>query len=188
MSCLWFYNTHLEYSLWKKRQCVACLVKHIFFISYSKKRNTLRNIWKFFVFFQILYCYQHSLSNKEIIFQFLNFFIKSLSVLCTYKNYNEDQPNSAWFKDFFFHLSFWNIFTAPFLKVMTVEDNMKKVMAGNHMFLTFKYYIQSIIQTRYTRDTYTPLHVSKTEYFNYGGYTFGCRYLRVRQNRSLYVI
>ena len=70
----------------KKDSALPAWLNIFFFISYSKKWNTLRNIWKISVFFQILYCYQHSLSNKEIIFQFLNFFIKSLSVLCTYKN------------------------------------------------------------------------------------------------------
>ena len=62
------------------------------------------------------------------------------------------------------------------LQVMSWEDNMDLVLKGNHMFLAWKYFIRLLVGQKYTDSKgYTPIHLSKTEYFNYGGYSFACR-------------
>ena len=66
---------------------------------------------------------------------------------------------------------------------MSLEDNMAAVLRGNHMFLSWKYYIQGIVSAQYTSmHGYTPVHLSKTEYFNYVGYGWGVRQVFQKKN------
>ncbi|KAA0192262.1 Ionotropic receptor 131 [Hyalella azteca] len=61
------------------------------------------------------------------------------------------------------------------VKVMDLEKNIAAVLKGNHMFLTWKYYVSVILQDKYTDSRgHTPFHMSKREY-NFGGYGWGFR-------------
>lgn len=53
---------------------------------------------------------------------------------------------------------------------------MKKVLAGNHAYFTYYYYIKSIIESEYTDSRgYTPIYIAKEKYLNYGGYGWAFR-------------
>ncbi|XP_064095621.1 uncharacterized protein LOC135207720 [Macrobrachium nipponense] len=59
---------------------------------------------------------------------------------------------------------------------LTPEEHLTRVLKGHHAFLTWKYYIKAIILSKYTDSRgYTPLHMGRTEYINYGGYGWGFR-------------
>ena len=59
---------------------------------------------------------------------------------------------------------------------MPFEDNMEAIFNSNHMFMSWKYFLLVNIGARFTAaDGYTPIHFSKKEYFNYGGYGWGVR-------------
>ncbi|XP_042223296.1 uncharacterized protein LOC121867453 [Homarus americanus] len=46
-----------------------------------------------------------------------------------------------------------------------MEEQMTRVLEGRHAFFTWKYYIKTIIASRYTDDFgYTPIHVSRQEF------------------------
>ncbi|KAG7154075.1 Glutamate receptor 2-like 15, partial [Homarus americanus] len=62
------------------------------------------------------------------------------------------------------------------LMLVDLQEQMDRVLAGRHAFITWKYYIRSIIASRYTNArSYTPIHTAKEELFNYGGYGWGFR-------------
>lgn len=62
------------------------------------------------------------------------------------------------------------------LKVLDADEHLARVMRGQHAFLTWKYYIRSIITSRFTDARgYTPMYTSRSEYINYGGYGWGFR-------------
>ncbi|XP_068240998.1 glutamate receptor ionotropic, delta-2-like, partial [Palaemon carinicauda] len=62
------------------------------------------------------------------------------------------------------------------IEVLKLDEQIARVLAGQHAFITWKYYIRSIILSKYTDERgYTPMHTSKSEFFNYGGYGWGFR-------------
>ncbi|XP_071534212.1 glutamate receptor 1-like [Panulirus ornatus] len=51
------------------------------------------------------------------------------------------------------------------LQVLSLEEQLEQVLRGRHAFFTWKYYIKTIIASRYTdRYGYTPIHVSRQEF------------------------
>ncbi|KAK3879215.1 hypothetical protein Pcinc_016209 [Petrolisthes cinctipes] len=60
--------------------------------------------------------------------------------------------------------------------ILDFEEQMSRVLAGHHAFITWKYYIRAIIGSRYTDSSgYTPIHTARQDFFNYGGYGWGYR-------------
>ncbi|XP_066952407.1 glutamate receptor ionotropic, kainate 4-like [Macrobrachium rosenbergii] len=62
------------------------------------------------------------------------------------------------------------------IEVLELDEQLRRVLSGRHAFITWKYYIRSIILSQYTDGRgYTPIHTAKEEFFNYGGYGWGFR-------------
>ncbi|XP_050690654.1 glutamate receptor ionotropic, kainate 3-like [Eriocheir sinensis] len=62
------------------------------------------------------------------------------------------------------------------IQVLDAEEHLARVLEGQHAFLTWKYYIRSLIGAHYTNSRgYTPLYTGRQEYINYGGYGWGFR-------------
>lgn len=59
---------------------------------------------------------------------------------------------------------------------MPFDQNMARVFEGEHMFIAWKYFMQVEALKSFTdKRGYSPLHLSRKEYFNFGGYGWGCR-------------
>ncbi|XP_071518154.1 uncharacterized protein [Panulirus ornatus] len=57
-----------------------------------------------------------------------------------------------------------------------LQEQLELVLAGHHAFITWKYYIRSIIAAHYTDARgYTPIHTAREDFFKYGGYGWGYR-------------
>ncbi|XP_071539546.1 uncharacterized protein [Panulirus ornatus] len=62
------------------------------------------------------------------------------------------------------------------IKAMDADEHLERVLRGRHAFLTWKYYIRTIIASRFTDSFgYTPIYTGRSEYINYGGYGWGFR-------------
>ncbi|KAG7177666.1 Glutamate receptor ionotropic, kainate 2-like 2 [Homarus americanus] len=62
------------------------------------------------------------------------------------------------------------------IEVLDAEEHLALVLQGRHAFLTWKYYIRTIIASSYTNARgYTPTYTGRSEYINYGGYGWGFR-------------
>ncbi|XP_037791279.1 uncharacterized protein LOC119586601 [Penaeus monodon] len=67
------------------------------------------------------------------------------------------------------------------IMVLELEEQLSRVLSGRHAFITWKYYSRSIIGSRYTNDRgYTPLYTGRQDFFNYGGYGWGFRFISLR--------
>ncbi|XP_071518153.1 ionotropic receptor 21a-like isoform X1 [Panulirus ornatus] len=62
------------------------------------------------------------------------------------------------------------------IKLSELQEQLELVLAGHHAFITWKYYIRSIIAAHYTDARgYTPIHTAREDFFKYGGYGWGYR-------------
>ncbi|CAL4223530.1 unnamed protein product, partial [Meganyctiphanes norvegica] len=62
------------------------------------------------------------------------------------------------------------------LQIRELSEQMQRVQEGSYAFLSWKYYIRSIIANQYTNDRgYQPFYTAQNEYFNYGGYAWSYR-------------
>ncbi|XP_050714953.1 glutamate receptor ionotropic, kainate glr-3-like isoform X2 [Eriocheir sinensis] len=59
------------------------------------------------------------------------------------------------------------------LMVVDLDEQLARVIRGRHAFITWKYYIRSVVAARYKGAS--PLHTAREELFNYGGYGWGFR-------------
>ncbi|XP_050706987.1 uncharacterized protein LOC126992340 isoform X2 [Eriocheir sinensis] len=59
------------------------------------------------------------------------------------------------------------------LQVVDLDEQLARVIRGRHAFITWKYYIRSVVAARYKGAS--PLHTAREELFNYGGYGWGFR-------------
>ena len=63
-----------------------------------------------------------------------------------------------------------------FLKVLPSKEHLQRVMAGSHALLTWKFYIQSLIASRFTDASgYTPLYIGRSHHYVSTGYGWGFR-------------
>ena len=63
-------------------------------------------------------------------------------------------------------------------KVLPTKEHLQRVVAGNHALLTWKFYIQSLIASRFTDASgYTPLYIGRSQHFVSSGYGWGFRWV-----------
>lgn len=62
------------------------------------------------------------------------------------------------------------------LQVLETEEHLRRVMQGRHALLTWKFYIQSLVASRYTDASgYSPLYIGRSQHFVSTGYGWGFR-------------
>ncbi|XP_068238799.1 glutamate receptor ionotropic, kainate 3-like [Palaemon carinicauda] len=62
------------------------------------------------------------------------------------------------------------------MEIQGYEEQMKRLLTSNHVLITWKYRVMSIIASFYTNKFgYAPTYFGQTEYFNYGGYGWAFR-------------
>ncbi|KAK8406090.1 hypothetical protein O3P69_007067 [Scylla paramamosain] len=62
------------------------------------------------------------------------------------------------------------------IQVLPTKEHLQRVMAGSHALLTWKFYIQSLIASRFTDASgYTPLYIGRSEHYVSTGYGWGFR-------------
>ncbi|XP_045135212.1 uncharacterized protein LOC123518455 isoform X2 [Portunus trituberculatus] len=59
------------------------------------------------------------------------------------------------------------------LMLVGLDEQLARVLRGRHAFITWKYYIRSVVAARFKGAS--PLHTAREELFNYGGYGWGFR-------------
>ena len=60
--------------------------------------------------------------------------------------------------------------------MLPTEEHLQRVIEGRHAFLTWKFYIQSLIASRFTDASgYSPLYIGRSQHYVSTGYGWGFR-------------